>query len=102
MSQNFNDKPDRAFTIGERVKHAADALSESAAMVERNRCCNAVEVEPELDDAMPDDMWEALRNDRDAMETAMRVVVQKTKQAILARIKDESFEPYWLEWRAHK
>ena len=45
----------------------------------------AINDEPELPDDMPDEMWEAIRNDRDAMAEALRIVVRLTKSGILAK-----------------
>lgn len=47
---------------------------------------SAVDDEPEFPGDMPDEMWEALRNDRDAMTQAMRLAVSHTKRDIKARI----------------
>ena len=46
----------------------------------------AVEDESELPGTMPDEMWEAIRNDRDACEAAMRIGVRLTKAGIRDRI----------------
>lgn len=60
--------------------------AEWATRRERERCCEAVREEPELPGDMPDEMWDAIRNDRDAMAAALRITVQQTKQGILSRI----------------
>ena len=39
----------------------------------------AMDEVPDLTDEMPDEMWEALRNDRDAMTEAFRMAVRETK-----------------------
>jgi len=46
----------------------------------------AVDDEPELPGNMPDEMWNAISGDRDAMTEALRVVVRKTKEGIKKRI----------------
>lgn len=46
----------------------------------------AIECEPELPDAMPDEMWAAIKDDRDAATEAMRLAVRFTKAGILARL----------------
>ena len=46
----------------------------------------AVESEPELPGDMPDEMWNAIRNDRVATSAALRIVVRQTKAGILKRI----------------
>jgi hypothetical protein len=46
----------------------------------------AIEDEPEYPGKMPDEMFEALRNDRDAMEEAMRITVRLTKIGIKNRV----------------
>lgn len=48
----------------------------------------AIDDEPEVPGPMPDEMWEAIRNDRDAMERAIRIGVQLTKQGIRDRLAD--------------
>jgi hypothetical protein len=46
----------------------------------------AVDEEPELPGEMPDDLWEKLKNDRNAMERTLQNVVWLTKEAIKARL----------------
>lgn len=46
----------------------------------------AVDSEPELPGDMPDEMWNAIRNDRDVMAEALRIAVRQTKSGILKRI----------------
>jgi len=46
----------------------------------------AVDAEPELPGNMPDTMWELIRNDRDAFEELMRIVVRETKAGIRERL----------------
>lgn len=46
-----------------------------------------VEKEEELSGDMPDEMWEAIKNDRDATAQAMRIAVRCTKQNILTKLK---------------
>lgn len=60
-----------------------NGLSTSA---ERSRCLIAVDDEPEVPGAMPDEMWNVLSKDRAAMENAIRAAVQRTKSGIRERI----------------
>lgn len=46
----------------------------------------AIELEPELEGSMPDEMWAVLRSDKDAAENALRIVVKQTKEGILNRL----------------
>ncbi len=46
----------------------------------------AIDDEPEYPDAMPDEMWEEIKNDRDAMTEALRLTVRLTKQGIKDRL----------------
>lgn len=46
----------------------------------------AINSEPELPGNMSDEMWEAIRNDRDAMTKTMRIIVRQTKANIKAAI----------------
>ena len=47
-----------------------------------------IDAEPGLPGDMPDEMWEAIRDDRDAAAEAMRIVVRQTKQGIINRLSD--------------
>lgn len=49
---------------------------------------NAIDDEPEFPGDMPDEMWEAIRNNRDAMMKAMKLAVQLTKSGIKDRLND--------------
>lgn len=46
----------------------------------------AVDEEPELPGDMPDKMWDAIHNDRDAAFQALRIAVRQTKSGIRQRI----------------
>lgn len=54
----------------------------------RERVLRAVDEEPELTDEMPEEMWAAVRDDREAMVEAFRIVVRQTKAGIRARIEE--------------
>jgi hypothetical protein len=45
----------------------------------------AVDAEPEFPGAMPDEMWEEVKGDRDAWEESMRIAVRLTKKNIRER-----------------
>lgn len=62
------------------------SVTAEATKIERERCLQAVDDEPELPGDMPDEMWEAIVGDRDATAEAMRVVVRQTKAGIRERI----------------
>ena len=62
------------------------SISNEATKNERDRCLQAVTDEPEVPGTMPDEMWEAIRDDRDAIENAIRIAVQQTKAGIRERI----------------
>ena len=47
----------------------------------------AIELEPELSDEMPDEMWGAICGDRDAQAEAMRIAVRQTKQNNITAIR---------------
>jgi hypothetical protein len=59
-----------------------------ATRIERERCLQAVEDEPELPGKMPDEVWERIRDDRDAVEDAIRNAVKFTKIGIWERIEN--------------
>ena len=48
----------------------------------------AVDDEPEVPGPMPDEMWKAFRNDRDAIEEGIRIAVRQTKEGIRQRIQE--------------
>ena len=62
------------------------AINAEATRIERERCLQAVEDEPELPGDMSDEMWDAIAGDRDAMAEALRIVVRQTKAGIRDRI----------------
>ena len=47
----------------------------------------AIADEAEFPGEMPDEMWMAICNDRDAMTEAMRLAVRETKEGIQKRIE---------------
>ena len=48
----------------------------------------AIDLEPELPCDMPDEMWEAIQNDRDAMRQALVICIKETKAGIKSRLAD--------------
>jgi len=48
----------------------------------------AIDDEPEYPGKMPDEMFEAIKNDRDAMEEGMRITVRLTKLGIKNRVME--------------
>ena len=83
----------RSFGIPEtRARHLQTALSvydsrmrkeRDALKAEVERLREAIANELELPGGMPDEMWDAIKGDRDATEEGMRIVVRRTKQGIL-------------------
>ena len=61
-------------------------ITMQAATLERRRCLRAVDDEPELDDDMPDELWECISGDRAAITEALRSAVRATKAGIRDRI----------------
>jgi hypothetical protein len=59
-----------------------------ATRLERERCLQAVEDEPDMPGKMPDAVWDRIRGDRDAIEVAIRSVVKLTKLGIWERIEN--------------
>jgi len=47
----------------------------------------AIDAESELDDPMPDEMFQALQGDRDACANACRIIVRLTKEGIKTRVR---------------
>jgi hypothetical protein len=62
-------------------KHIAEIIP-----IRKDDALQAVLDEPELPGTMPDEIWNAIRNDRMACADVMRIAVQKTKQGIYKRI----------------
>lgn len=61
------------------------AAMRAAMLAERKAWMVAITDEPELPGEMPDEMWEAIRSDRDAATETLRIVVRQTKGGILKR-----------------
>lgn len=51
------------------------------------RC--AIDSEPELPDQMPDEIWEKVKNDREALTELLRITVRKTKEGIYNRARSK-------------
>ena len=49
-----------------------------------------VEQEEELPGDMPDELWDAIKNDRDACVKSHQIAVRKTKENIIARIRSRT------------
>lgn len=47
---------------------------------------SAIDLEPELTDEMPDEIWEHVRDDRDAMTELIKITVDITKKSIHSRL----------------
>ena len=58
---------------------------ENTLKAENKRLREAIEDEPEVPGHMQDEMWEAIKGDRDSIEEAMRIVVRQTKEGIIKR-----------------
>lgn len=66
-----------------KIDGLKDQLAAAQADVKRMRA--AVENEPELPGDMPQEMYDAVKEDKDAMAELLRIVVRKTKENILAK-----------------
>lgn len=55
-------------------------------MPQVDKIMEVVDVEPELPDDMPDEMWEACSSSREYMQEALRTVVRLTKEGIRSRL----------------
>ena len=69
-----------------RVNILRGNIARPAGLLDISEVQSAVESEPELPGTMPDEMWNSIRNDRDACAEAMRIAVRQTKSGILGRI----------------
>ena len=90
----YNDRNSPATRSGARVqcpvrpgRKDGKMSPDEATRLERRRCLACVENEPELPGDMPDEMWEAIRNDRDAMREVLCIAARITKQGIRERIE---------------
>lgn len=52
----------------------------------KKEAVQVVSEEPELPGEMPEEMWETIRNDRDAVTQALKIAVRETKAGIIKRI----------------
>lgn len=55
-------------------------------VVSCERARAAILAEPELPGDMPDEMWEVMRNDRQAAAECLRIAVRQTKAGIIKRL----------------
>ena|SRR5690625_4664752 len=74
----------------ERERKAIRALNAYANTRALQIAEKAVGEEPELPGDMPDEMWEAIKSDRQVMRESFRIAVRQTKHGILSRIKGET------------
>lgn len=82
----------RAEAFKDRAKTLAfipDPDIERARTEGYQRALEVINSEPELPGDMPDEMWEAIRNDRNACAEAMRIVVRQTKSNIINNLKSK-------------
>lgn len=70
---------DREILRAKSMRSESTFITEDAALA-------AIENEPELPGAMPDEMWAAMNGDRDATQEAMRIAVRQTKAGIRRRL----------------
>jgi len=57
-------------------------LKKDLASAIRTYISGVIDKEPELPGDMPDDMWDAIKDDRDACQKAMQIIVRQTKDNI--------------------
>lgn len=74
-------------------KHMPNVVLASDHDLAMRRVKALIESEPECPGGMPDEMWEAVKNDRDATTELCRTVVRETKKCILNRITAASLFP---------
>jgi uncharacterized protein YjgD (DUF1641 family) len=55
--------------------------------IEISKVYQAIEEEPELEDEMPDEMFNLICKDKDALSESMRIIVRLTKKGIWDRIE---------------
>ena len=53
----------------------------------KDKFIKAVKDEPELPGDMPDEMWDAIKNDKDAIAKALQITVKQTKENIIERFR---------------
>ncbi len=54
--------------------------------MDKEMVMKAIDDEPEYPGEMPDEMWEAIKNDKDAVTMALRLTVRLTKCGIKVRL----------------
>lgn len=82
--KDFNDRQAVRYSLED-----LDMFCQLAASAAIQTALQAIEDEPEVPGPMPDEMWEAIRNDRDACENAIRIAVRLTKEGIRDRLLSE-------------
>lgn len=76
----------REWLGGPDAKILLDAKHAIEFRLHPNKVMDAIDAEPELPGEMPDEMWEAIKNDKDAMTELLRITVRATKSGIKNRI----------------
>ncbi|NMB83277.1 MAG: hypothetical protein GYA14_15820 [Ignavibacteria bacterium] len=59
----------------------------------KERVIEAIDVEPELPGEMPDEIYQSVQGDKDALAELLRITVGETKRGIRNRISDLCPEP---------
>lgn len=55
-------------------------------VVDRHKVYEAIDEESELPGEMPDEMWNSIKNNRDAYAEAVRIAIRLTKENIKIRV----------------
>ena len=96
LSDEFAGEPHEPESFGMYVENLLTQIKEleaklaEAVQEEREACARVAEIEPELPGDMPDKMWEAVRNDRDACQESHKITVRGTKKNIAQAIRARS------------
>ena len=76
-----------AYKVFDKIALALSKAEARGRLAGLEEAIKDVEAEPELPGDMPDEMWYAIRNDRDACQESHKITVRGTKKNIVEAIR---------------
>lgn len=76
-------------TMKEECKEAYDAGDREGYLRALDTAVKGIENEPTFPGEMPDEIFKAIRNDKDAISNALRIAVKQTKENIINQLRDK-------------
>ena len=71
---------------GVNLWNEAQDKSEDMTVLDTITVLKAIDDEPELPGFMPNEIWDSIKDDRNAAEQVMRIIIQETKKGIKKRL----------------